>query len=257
MFGICNSGISNMEKVSMGSIWATLSTAVAAYNTGQAIYFADKQYEIAKDNLNMSKWWRNFDKYYYEPVENQEITESYALQEEPPLYDTSEGRSQVAARIKYKGYANSQMQCTSEYCTGLRQKLMRNALADEARAVVDTATIGYRNERAFVETRSDIRWQRLIATVARGRGIAATAPSFQKLSIGIYGNMFNDAVQAGAGAWAAAGYWNNRNETEYPTLMRTIPNNQSQGKGPRFTFEPQDNSWSGVSSSSISYVPRS
>jgi hypothetical protein len=257
MFGICNSGISNFEKASMAGIWAALSTAVAAYNTGQAIYFADKQYEIAKDNLNMSKWWRTYDQYFFEPVENQELTESYALGEEPPLYDIAEGRSQVAARIKYKGYANAKMQCTSEYCTGLRQKLLRDALADEARTVVDTATIGYRNERAFVETRSDVRWKRLMGTVARGRGMAAQAPSFQRLSTGIYGHMFNDAVASGAGAWSAAGYWMNRNYIGEATFKRTVPDPNASPNGPRFTVDPQTGGWSGVPQSKITYTPRS
>lgn len=232
MADTCNRGITNTDKSILSKIWAGLTAAIAAYNTGQAIVFADRQYDMAKTYLKISQWWDNYKKGNFDPVEDQEINEALALKEETPQYDVQMGRAQTAGRIRFKNAVNKAVQCTSEYCTGLRGQLLRDTIAQQATAITVLNGLGYRNERSFIEARSDVRWKRMTATAMRGRGMQANALSHSQLAYGIYGDLGSQAGKGAAGAASLAGYLWNRNDTIYPTLMRVDGSNQQQTNGP-------------------------
>ena len=84
--------------------------------------------------------------------------------------------------------------------------------------------VGYRNERAYYEKRSDVRWERMLNTAKRGRDLPAQAINSAALAYGIYGGLGQQAAKGAEGAAAAAGYLWNRNDTFYPTLLRTDGN---------------------------------
>ena len=149
-----------------------------------------------------------------------------ALTETTPYYDTMRGRAQTLGRLKFKNAANKVVQCTSEYCTGLRQQLLFEASEQEARAIATLTGAGYRNERAYYESRSDVRWKRMIATATRGRDIQANAVNSAQLAYGIYGNLGQQATEGAVGAAAAFSYFSNRNNTLYPGFMRGTLNRQ-------------------------------
>lgn len=228
----CNYGITDTDKSLLATIWSGLTAAIAAYNTGQAIYFADKQYDMAKTYLKISQWWDDYKKTYFDPVEDQEINEAMALKEEPLFFNTQAGRAQTAGRIRFKNAVNKAVQCTSEYCTGLRGQLLRDQLAQEATALTALAALGYRNERAFGETRSEVRWKRMLQTAARGREMQATAVSHSQLAMGIYGDLGGQAGKSAVGAASLAGYLWNRNDTIYPTTMLYTNNPQTMTPNP-------------------------
>lgn len=247
---LCSKGITDTDKTVLSSLWDLVPAVVAAYNTGQAINFAMKQHEIAKDYLKISQWWRDYYNAYFKPVEDQELSEAMALQEEPVYYDTMRGRTQTVGRIKFKNAVNKSVQCTSEYCTGLRQQLLYDTLEQEAKVMSTLTGAGYRNERAYYESRSDVRWKRMINTAARGRDLQAQAINSAALAYGIYGNLGQQAAKGAEGAAQAAGYFWNRNDTFYPTLLRTTgqqasqnntSNSNSQGSGSSSGFLPGDN----------------
>lgn len=216
----CNNckGLDDADKGVLSYLWLGLTAAATTYNTVQAVDFALKQYKIAKSYANISKWWLNYHKTYFRPVEDQEIAEALALKEETPYYDVAMGRAQVAGRIKFKGLAEKNAQCTSEYCTGLRGVILRDYVQQEAVTVTALAGLGYRNERAYVESRSDVRWKRLIATASRGRDMQAKAINGAQLAFGIYGSLGSQAGASAAGAASMFGYEWNRRDTIYPTL---------------------------------------
>ena len=217
---MCNTGISDSGKGVLASLWNMVPAVVAAYNTGQAIDFAMKQHEIAKDYLKISQWYRDYYNAYFKPVEDQELSEAMALQEPEPYYDTMRGRAQTAGRIKFKNAVNKTVQCTSEYCTGLRQQFLYDTLEQEAKVMSTFTGLGYRNERSYCESRSDVRWKRMINTAARGRDMQAQAINSAALAYGIYGSLGQQAAKSAEGAAQAAGYFWNRNDTFYPTLLR-------------------------------------
>lgn len=216
----CNSGITNTGKQSLASLWAVLTAGLAAYNTGQAVYFATQQYEIASDYLKIAKWWHDYKRSYFDPVEDQEINEASSLGEETPYYDTQAGRAMTAGRIRFKNAVNKAVQCTSEYCTGLRQQLARDLIAQEAATTSSLCGLGFRNERAFIEARSDARWKRMIGAASRGRGMQANAVNMAQLSFGIFGDLGSAAGKSAMGAAALSGYLWNHNTTIYPTTFK-------------------------------------
>ena len=220
----CNHGTDNTGKRILSAIWDMLPAVVAAYNTGQAINFAMKQHEIAKDYLKISQWWQDYYNAYFKPVEDQELSEAMNLQETTPYYDTMRGRAQTSGRIKFKNAVNKSVQCTSEYCTGLRQQMLYDTLEQQAKVMTVLTGVGYRNERAYYEKRSDVRWERMLNTAKRGRDLPAQAINSAALAYGIYGGLGQQAAKGAEGAAAAAGYLWNRNDTFYPTLMRTEGN---------------------------------
>ena len=220
-YDVCNKGITDTDKNILSSLWQLVPAVVAAYNTGQAIDFAMKQHEIAKDYLKISQWWRDYYNAYFKPVEDQELSEAMNLQEITPYYDTMRGRAQTVGRIKFKNAVNKTVQCTSEYCTGLRQQLLYDTLEQEAKVMSTVTSLGYRLERAYREKRSDVRWQKMINTVKRGRDLPTQAINSAALSYGIYGSLGQQAALGAEGAAKAAGYFWNRNDTFYPTLMKT------------------------------------
>lgn len=242
----CNHGLTDSDKTDLAKYWALLTAGVAAYNTGQAVNYVLKQYELAKFYFRVAKWWLDYHKTYFRPVEDQELAETMALEEPSPLYDQAVGRSQAAGHIRFKNAANKAVQCTSEYCTGLRGQLLRDTMAQEATAAAALAQMGYRNERAYVESRSDVRWKRMLATAARGREMQANAVSSAQLAFGIYGDLGTQAGKAAAGAATMAGYYWHRNDTIYPTLLRGEVPGAPSDKPPAQQVLPPDNSTSGV-----------
>lgn len=220
----CNHGVTNMDKGILAAIWDMVPAVVAAYNTGQAIEFAMKQHEIAKDYLRISQWWQDYYNAWFRPVEDQELGEAMSLSEAPTYYDTMRGRAQTAGRIKFKNAVNKSVQCTSEYCTGLRQQMLYDTLEQQAKVMTTLTGLGYRNERAHYEKRSDVRWERMLNTAKRGRDLPAQAVNSAALAYGIYGGLGQQAAKGAEGAASAAGYFWNRNDTFYPTLLRSEAN---------------------------------
>lgn len=227
-FGVCNTGDSDTGLSAAALLMEAAVIAVAGYQTAVAIDLADKQYDIAKQYLDIAKWWRNYYNSAYRPVEDQELKEAWALEEEKPQYDVAIGRTRTFGRLQFRGLAEKSIQCTSEYCTGLREALLKDVMTSEATALAALSNLGYRNERAYVEARNDERWERLLATVRRGRNMIAGNIQFSQLSFGIFGDLGKQAAQGAAGAVRYLGYRWNRNETEYPTLMRGIAQQPQQ-----------------------------
>ena len=218
--GACNHGQTNSGKNLVGTIMNAAAVAVATINTLAAIEIADKQYDIAKQYLDIAKWWRNYYNSTYKPWEDKELEEAWALEKEPPLYDITVGRTRTYGRLQFKGLAEKSIQCTSEYCTGLREALLKDVLNSEATTLAALSNMGYRNERAYIEARDDVRWQRRVEVTNRGRDLVANNIQFAKLAFGIFGDLGKQAGLGAAGAVRYLGYSWNKNETQYPTLMR-------------------------------------
>ena len=217
--GACNHGLTDFDKSTLSLLWDIVPAVIAAYNTVQAIDFAKKQYEIAKDYLKISQWWRDYYNNSFRPLEDQELSEAMGLTETTPYYDTMRGRAQTAGRLKFKNAVNVAVQCTSEYCTGLRQQLLYDVLGQESRVLNSLAGLGYRNERAYYEARSDVRWKRMINTALRGRDLQSQAINSAQLAYGIYGNLGAQITKGAEGAASAVGYFHYRSDPRYPTLM--------------------------------------
>jgi len=220
--GKCAVGVSDSGKSTAASILEAAAIAVAGYNTAAAIYYATKQYDIAKDYLDIAKWWRNYYNSTYKPWEDQELAEAWALAREKPFYDITVGRTRNYGNLEFKGMAEKSMQCTSAYCTGLRAALLKDVVNAHSMALGALSNMGFRNERAYVDARDDVRWKRRENVLNRGRDMIAENIQFSNLAAGIYGDLAAQAGQAASGAIGYLGYSFNKNETQFPTLMRGV-----------------------------------
>lgn len=215
-----NRGLSNTDKGIVGQIWSGLTALLAAYNTVQAIEIAKKQFDIAKMYLRMAQDWHDYHKNSFEPIEDIELQEAKEFKIDEPIYDTRIGRAQTLSHIKYMGRAYNEIKCTSEYCTGLRNKRIRDAFLAEARDQAQMAGLGYRTEQAYIQQRDELRWRMLMNVVRRGRGLQAQPLKFASLSYDIYGDQRNMTLNGMNDALYGLGWMKERRATDYPGLWR-------------------------------------
>lgn len=192
------------------------AVASAAANAAQAIQLAQKEWDMAKRYWRITQNWMDYYQNSYAPVEDQEVREAMALTDESPIYETARGRARTVAWLQFREAFRSASRCTSKYCTGLRNDMLADLSSAQMDAVAMADGLGYRNERAYIETRSDERFKRQFETAKRGRNMTAESVSFAKAAANIYGNLFDQAWAGLTGAGQYLGYFLNRNETAYP-----------------------------------------
>lgn len=222
----CNTarGVTNSDR----NIFGTLLTAAAL---ASALASANKAYEIALQEWNMAKkYWRiaqDWLDYYnnsFAPVEDQEIDEARAIQYETMDANAPRARARAAAWYEYRGRLRGLLRCTTRYATGLRRDMLVRLARAQADAVSLADGLGYRNERAYTETRNDVLFKRRLETAKRGRNIVAEAPSMGMAAAGIYGDLLDQAWEGLTGAGSYLGYRMNRNRPAYPNTMMSTGN---------------------------------
>lgn len=203
------------------SLFANLLTAAAigsaAFNAAKAVELAGREWDMAKRYWNISKGWLDYYSDNFAPGEDQEIAEALALKEEPPEYGAAEGRARTSAMLEFRGLLRKAVKCTSKYCTGLRRDMLLDIASAQADALAMAEGLGYRNERAYVEARDDVRFSKRLNTAKRGRDIVADNVSLAKTSAGIYGSLYDQAWNGLAGAGQYLGYYAERNQPAYPS----------------------------------------
>lgn len=203
----------------IGALLAAGVVAVAARNADKSFDIAEQEWKMADKYYKLSKEWLDYYRDNYAPVEDMEIEEALAAEDEKPIYDTARGRARVVAWMAFKNKLDASMRCTSRYCTGLREDMIMQLSASQANAVAMADGLGYRNERAYLETRDDIRFKKQLETAKRGRNLPADSLSFAKSSAGIYGDLYEQAWNGLKDAGYYLGYMSNRERTLYPSTF--------------------------------------
>lgn len=210
-------GISDNDHSVFGSILSAAALASAAANAYKAYDIAQKEWEMAKKYWRIAENWLDYYKDAYAPVEDQELEEAMDLPIAEPHYDAAIARARASAWITFKGKLRDSMRCTSKYCTGLRADMLAQISQAQGIAVTTAEGLGYRNERAYVEARNDVRWEKRLNTAKRGRDIIADVASLGMASAGIYGSLLDQAWQGLSAAGQYLGWDNNRVQPHYPT----------------------------------------
>lgn len=215
----CNStrGVNDENRSLFGDILSAAAIAAAGYNAYKALDIAKQEWEMAKKYWRIAENWLDYYKDFYAPVEDQELREAMALEKPEPFYKAARGRARTSAWIEFRGQLRKAMRCTSRYCTGLRNDMLMRITQAQAQAVSLADGLGYRNERAYVEARDDVRWERRLNTAKRGRDMIADAPALGMASAGIYGNLLDQAWEGLESAGMYLGYSSKRNQPAYPT----------------------------------------
>lgn len=209
-------GVTDSGRELFGKILAGVAIAGAAYNASRAVKIATDEWLMAKRYWRIARNWLDYYKDYYAPVEDQELHEAMNLKKEEPEYEAARGRARAVAWLQFRGVVRQAMRCTSRYCTGLRQDMLSDLSAAQADAVAMADGLGYRNERAYIEARDDVRFKKMLETAKRGRDMVADNVSLTSSAAGIYGDLFNQAMAGLSGAGQYLGYWSSRNDTAYP-----------------------------------------
>lgn len=215
----CNTkrGVNDEERSFYGDLLSAAAIAAAAYNAYKAYDIAKQEWEMAKKYWRIAENWLDYYKNYYAPVEDQELREARALEKATPVYEAARGRARTSAWLEFRGQLRKTLRCTSRYCTGLRNDMLMKISQAQAQAVSLADGLGYRNERAYIEARDDVRWERRLNTAKRGRDIIAEVPALGMASAGIYGSLLDQAWQGLEAAGMYLGYAGNRNQPSYPT----------------------------------------
>ena len=203
------------------SLFSALLTAAAigsaANNAAKAVELAKKEWNMAKKYWQISKNWLDHYDDNFAPGEDQEISEALALKTDPPDYETAQGRARTLAVLELRGLFRKAVRCTSKYCTGLRRDMLLEIASAQADALAMAEGLGYRNERAYFESRDDVRFSKMLNTAKRGRDIVADNVSLAKTAAGIYGSLYEQAWNGLSGAGQYLGYYAERNQPAYPT----------------------------------------
>lgn len=212
-----NRGVSDSDRFNFGTLLTVAAYAAAGYSAYKAYDIAYAEWEMAKKYYNIAKAWLDYYNDYFAPVENQEISEARALEYETASYEVARGRARAAAWFEFRGKLRTLLRPTSRYATGLRRDMLVGLARAQADAVALADGLGYRNERAYVETRNDVLFKRKLETAKRGRNLVSEAPSLGMASAGIYGDLLDQAWEGLKGAGTFLGYTDNRFRTYYPT----------------------------------------
>ena len=210
-------GVDDTNRSLFGKLLTLAAIGSAANNAAKAIEIATKEWDMAKKYYQISKNWYDYYNNFFAPGEDQEISEALALKDEPPEYEAAQGRARTSAMLAFRGLLRKAVRCTSKYCTGLRRDMMLEVSSAQTDALAMAEGLGYRNERAYLEARDDVRFSKQLNTAKRGRDLLADNVSLAKTAAGIYGSLFNQAWDGLAGAGQYLGYYAERNQPSYPT----------------------------------------
>lgn len=210
-------GYGDKERGAFSLILQAAALAAAGYNAYKALDIAKKQWDIAKRYWKIANNWLDYYKGAFAPVENQELQEAMELPITEPKYEIARGQARATAWIMHKGRLQPLLRCTSKYCTGLRQDITMRVTSALCDAVTLADGLGYRNERAYVEARNDVRWGKRMGTAKRGRDMVAESPAMAMAAAGIYGSLWEQTWKGLESAGTYLGYDQNRVNPRYPT----------------------------------------
>lgn len=210
-------GVTDGGRTIFGNLLSVAAIIAAGYNATKAVELATKEWNMAKRYWRIAQNWLDYYRDYYAPVEDQEVNEAMSLKKEEPDYETARGRARAVAWLQFRDVLRQGVRCTSRYCTGLRQDMLADLSSAQADAVAMADGLGYRNERAYIEARDDVRFKKMLETAKRGRDIIADNVSLAASAAGIYGSLFDQAWEGLTGAGQYLGYYGSRNQTGYPT----------------------------------------
>lgn len=212
-----NRGVTDSGRSTFANWLTAAAIAAAGYNSARAVSIATDEWNLAKRYWQISNNWLDHYKNNYAPVEDQEINEALNLEEPVPAYDLARARTRASAWQEFRGVLEKNIRCTSEYCTGLREDMLTELASAQALALSMADGLGYRNERAYLEARDDVRFDKMMNTAKRGRDMVADNVSLARATAGIYGDAFNQAWEGLRGSAYYLGYRNSRNMVHYPT----------------------------------------
>ena len=198
-----------------------IAIAVAIWATTESYKAAKEEYDIGKRYYNLAKdQWNHFYE-HFRPLEEQELAEIFAEDEHKPEYEKAiAGHTDLIEPIfaraeqRRKDFANKYCVCNdiSEFT---RTEFVKSSVRG------DGDNFARRYAERLAQELNDIRWARMIAAAARGRGLLSASTAFASKAA----SFFDDYAKAMAGvaedAIGFSSYIRSRFQTVYnPTRAR-------------------------------------
>lgn len=215
---VCNPirGVGDAGRSMFGTILAAAATTAAAYNSVKAVELAQKEWNLAKKYWQLAKNWMDYYNGTYAPVEDMEVQEALDLETEPGFYKAAAGRAKLAAYKQTMPLLQGKQNALPKYLVGRRIAILTRMRMAQMQAATMAYLQGKRNERAYVEARDDIRFEKQLNTVRRGRNIVGQNISFASTAAGIYGSLYDQTWLNLQSAGRYLGYESARGATAYP-----------------------------------------
>jgi len=227
-------GETDAGKIAIGAVWDIAAAAFAAYNAYVAIQMAKKQDAIARRYLNIAQAHRDWYNNGFKPLEDQELSEAWALPEITPNWDVAIGRAKVTGRFLFQSRLERRIRGTRPCDTGVRVGVLKDEINIQSVTLAAMAGLGLRNERARVDAMNDRRWKRREQVLNRGRDMMADNVIYGTLAAGIYGDLGKQAGRGAEGAMYFLGYSSERRQTQYPGDM-IFGQRQTRQLSPQFS----------------------
>ena len=203
--------------------WANLiAVATTVWATSESYKAAKKEYEIGKRYYQLAKdQWEHFYK-HYRPLEEQELAEIWNEQPYKPDYDNAiRGHTNLIDKL-FNNADKHRQALMAKYC--LCNDVSQFTKTDNIKSIVkgDSDNFARRYAEKLAQEKNDLRWNKRIATMARGRNILNQAASFASKAASLYGEYAKAMGGLANQAMEFSGYVQNRHRTVYNPVRDRI-----------------------------------
>lgn len=194
------------DKIAQGvSLWATYETYKSAR----------EEYKIAKRYHELAKEQWDLHRELYHPLEQQELDEIWAEKPYEPDYKTAvTGHTHLMDNVLASAERHRQ-RLADKYCICPDVSVFTKAQLMQATVQGDSANFARRYAEKLAQERNDLRWNRRLSAVSRGRGLLSESASFAQRATGAMSNYAQAMAGLASNAQKFRGYIHSRNETVY------------------------------------------
>lgn len=166
--------------------WRTVQNAIALLQQAAAFYFANKQYQAAKEAQDHQievwktekEWAKRYqDLWYnkYRPIEEKFLKEKAEVKPYVAKYDEAEARAVTDVRREFAMARENLRKCVDPRCIGVSCSLNKQIAIAEARAAIGAINKGYRAEEARKDIKDAQRDEAIFSLLQLGRGLQAAS----------------------------------------------------------------------------------
>lgn len=192
------------------------ATAVALLSTAAAYTIADLQYQTAKAYWKLARERWDYFLGTYRPCEVREVAEACTAIIPEANYNYAINAYTNGASLAFARADREVLRLSSLYCVCPSRSLAADVELMRSQLTGDGVNYAMRREEATAEALDDVRWNRKIGVLNRGRGLLAESTSYARAATDMYDQFGKSVSAVAAGATQFLGYAMNRNPTNYP-----------------------------------------
>ena len=209
-----------VNNIGVSTAWdwrVAAATAVALLSTAASFAIADMQYQTAKAYWRLARERWDYFLTTYRPCETSEVAEACTTKVPTPQYNYAIAAYTNGANLAFNRADVEILRLSKLYCICQDNSLARDIDLMRSQMIGDGVNYAIRREEAVAEALDDVRWNRKIGVLNRGRGMLAQSTSYARAAQEMYDQFGKSVSAVASGATEFIGYALNRNKTTYPT----------------------------------------